>query len=92
MNNWLVGYWYQEGYVRTSSKEFNLKNLHNKQVHLTNDAVQKKFDDYGRHEFGNKISFQDFQKYLEFQHEGKKVNFYADIYPQLKVSITGFPG
>jgi len=33
------GYWYTEGYVRTSSKEFSMKNLTNKMIHLTNDAV-----------------------------------------------------
>ena len=33
------GYWYKEGYIRTSSETFTLKNLHNKFIHLTNDAV-----------------------------------------------------
>ena len=33
------GYWYKEGYIRTSSEIFTLKNLHNKFIHLTNDAV-----------------------------------------------------
>jgi len=32
-------YWYQEGYIRTSCKEFNLKNIKDKFIHLTNDAV-----------------------------------------------------
>ncbi len=35
----LKGYWYKEGYVRTSSKEYTIKNLDNKLVHLTNDAI-----------------------------------------------------
>ena len=34
-------------------------------MHLTNDAVQKKGEDYGKYETGNKVSFQDFAKYLE---------------------------
>ena len=34
-------------------------------IHLTNDAIQKKSEDYGKYENGNKISFQDFQKYLD---------------------------
>ena len=50
------GYWYQDGYVRTSSTEFTLESLDNKQIHLTNDAVQKKCDDYGKHESGNKVT------------------------------------
>ncbi|CAD8165580.1 unnamed protein product [Paramecium pentaurelia] len=59
------GYWYTEGYVRTSSKEFSMKNLTNKMIHLTNDAVQKKGEDYGKYEKGNKVSFEDFGVYIE---------------------------
>ena len=50
--------------TRTSSKEFTNKNLSSKMIHLTNDAIQKHGDDYGRHEKGNKISYEDFSKYL----------------------------
>jgi|JI9StandDraft_1071089.scaffolds.fasta_scaffold53656_3 tubulin--tyrosine ligase len=32
-------YFYEEGYIRTSSYEFSLTNLNNRLVHLTNDAV-----------------------------------------------------
>lgn len=42
-----------------------MKNLANKMIHLTNDAVQKKSDDYGKYENGNKLSFADFQRYLD---------------------------
>lgn len=37
------GYFYEDGYIRTSSKEFSIANskLKNKFVHLTNDAIQK---------------------------------------------------
>ena len=82
----LLGYWYQEGYLRTSSKEFNLKNIANKQIHLTNDAIQKKFDDYGKWETGNKVSYSEFDRYLETTYKGT-VNFYKNIYPQMKVII-----
>jgi len=34
-------------------------------IHLTNDAVQKKSEDYGRFESGNKLSYAEFQKYLD---------------------------
>ena len=35
------GYFYEEGYIRTSSKEYSISNnkLKNKFVHLTNDAI-----------------------------------------------------
>ena len=34
-------------------------------IHLTNDAVQKKGEEYGKFEQGNKISFLEFQRYLD---------------------------
>ncbi len=34
-------YWYSEGYVRTSSCQFDLEDLGNDLIHLTNDAIQK---------------------------------------------------
>ena len=42
VNGCVKGYWYEEGYVRTTSREYTLKNLDNKLIHLTNDAIQKK--------------------------------------------------
>jgi hypothetical protein len=41
-------WFYREGYVRTSCKEYTTKNM-NKFVHLTNDAVQKYCEDYGKY-------------------------------------------
>lgn len=61
----MQGYWYNEGYLRTSCKEYSIKNVTNRMIHLTNDAVQKKSDDYGKFESGNKLSYAEFQKYLE---------------------------
>jgi len=87
INGVYKGYWYQEGYLRTSSKEFNLKNIANKQIHLTNDAIQKKFDDYGKWETGNKLSYCEFERYLETTYKGT-VNFYKNIYPQMKSIAT----
>ena len=70
---YLLAYWYQEGYIRTSSFEFSIKNLSNKMVHLTNDAVQKKGENYGKFEKGNKVSYEEFSKFLESI--GEKVDF-----------------
>lgn len=80
----IIGYWYQEGYFRTSSKEFTLKNISNKQIHLTNDAIQKKYEEYGKWEAGNKVSYAEFEKYLESMYGGS-VDFYKNIYRQMKV-------
>ena len=44
----LRGWLYQEGYARTSSKEFTMNS--SPYVHLTNDAVQKHSQDYGKFE------------------------------------------
>lgn len=48
-NGYARGYWYSEGYVRTASQYWQLGELGNSYVHLTNDAVQKMGEDYGRY-------------------------------------------
>ncbi|KAL4453178.1 hypothetical protein ABPG74_015409 [Tetrahymena malaccensis] len=82
-NGIIKAYWYKEGYIRTSSKEFTTKNLKNNFIHLTNDAIQKQQEDYGRYELGNKISYKEFQRYLDSQTE-YKINFIQKIVPQMK--------
>ena len=56
VNSNMKGFVYDDGYLRTSSREFDLRNF-SRVIHLTNDAVQKRSEDYGRFEFGNKVSF-----------------------------------
>lgn len=65
VNNNLQAYWYQDGYLRTSCKEYSMKNVTNRLVHLTNDAIQKRCDDYGKFESGNKLSYAEWQKYMD---------------------------
>ena len=50
----------REGYMRTSSEEFNLskENKDNHFIHLTNNAVQKYSTNYGQFEDGNQLSFE----------------------------------
>ncbi|CAD8095262.1 unnamed protein product [Paramecium sonneborni] len=81
LNNVMRAYWYEDGYIRTSSEEFDLDDPANLYVHLTNDAIQKYADTYGKYENGNKLSFSEFQRYLDNQ--PKKYHFYKDLYPQL---------
>ena len=50
-------YWYKDGYIRTSGYVYSLECLSDKMIHLTNDAVQKKSEDYGKFESQNKVSF-----------------------------------
>lgn len=37
-------------------------------THLTNDAIQNQGDQYGKYEKGNKLSYQQFQHYLDENH------------------------
>jgi hypothetical protein len=57
VNGILKGYWYNDGYIRTSSEEYNPSDLSNLMIHLTNDAVQKHNQSYGRFEDFNKVRF-----------------------------------
>lgn len=83
-NGVLQAYYYTEGYLRTSSKEFSMANISNKLVHLTNDAVQKLAEDYGKYEVGNKLAYTDFQRYLDLHCREKGVSFQRDVLPNLK--------
>lgn len=53
----LKAYWYQEGYIRTASEPYQLQDLSDPMVHLTNDAIQKFGENYGKYEPGNKLSY-----------------------------------
>jgi hypothetical protein len=60
----LKAHFFQEAYIRTSSKKYNLTNLYDREVHLTNDAVQKHSSSYGKYESGNKLSLQEWQDFI----------------------------
>lgn len=49
-------YYYDTGYMRTSSDEYSLDNK-NKFVHLTNNCYQKYSNNYEKFEEGNQLSF-----------------------------------
>eukprot|EP00826_Nyctotherus_ovalis_P024513 TRINITY_DN1894_c0_g1_i4.p1 TRINITY_DN1894_c0_g1~~TRINITY_DN1894_c0_g1_i4.p1 ORF type:complete len:662 (-),score=152.89 TRINITY_DN1894_c0_g1_i4:443-2428(-) len=56
-------YFFREGYLRTSSELFTLEkdSIAQRNVHLTNNAVQKHCNGYGQFEDGNQLSFAQFQ-------------------------------
>ncbi|CAD8051245.1 unnamed protein product [Paramecium sonneborni] len=85
LNNVIRAYWYEEGYLRTSSEEFNINDVSNQYVHLTNDAIQKNSEGYGKYENGNKLSFAEFQRYLDKWYSNDHLDFYRDLYPKLKM-------
>ena len=39
VNGYLKAYFYEDGYIRTSGKVFNLDDIYDKTIHLTNDAI-----------------------------------------------------
>ena len=83
-SRYLRGYLFEEGYLRTSCKEYDTDQIDNRLIHLTNDAIQKNSNDYGKFESGNKLSYQDFDKFLLKE---KGVSFYIKILPKIKQSI-----
>ena len=87
INGYLKGYFYEDGYIRTSSSKYTSKS-NDIFIHLTNDAVQKYADNFGKYESGNKLSYQDFQKYLNSHYKDLNIWFYRDILPQIKRLMT----
>lgn len=77
----LRAYFFDEGYLRTSSKEYCPEKFSNRLIHLTNDAIQKNSADYGKFESANKISYQDFDKLLEKDHQA---SFFGQILPKIR--------
>jgi hypothetical protein len=78
------GYFFKEGYGRTSSYAFELTDLEDRNVHLTNDAVQDRNSDYGKYEPGNKISQDDLCSFLA----QNGIDYYGKIYPQIKEAVA----
>ena len=87
-NGVLKGYMYRDCYFRTSSFKFDLQNLNSRFVHLTNDAVQQNCEDYGRFESGNKLSINDFQRYLDTNFPSKNICFMRDLFPTIERLVT----
>jgi len=57
-------FFYEDAYLRTTSALYTTKSL-DKMAHLNNDAVQNQGADYGKYEPANKMSLDDFQRYLD---------------------------
>lgn len=58
--------YFRECYVRTSCEDYDLgqENLDKIYVHLTNNAIQKNSDNYGKFEDGNQISLQELSVFI----------------------------
>jgi len=64
INGLKCGFFFEDGYIRTSSQPFTIDNISNRLIHLTNDAVQKRGEDYGKYENGNKLPLKELNKLL----------------------------
>jgi len=88
INGFQKGFFYRDCYFRTSSKEYSIDNLSNKYIHLTNDAIQKNAEDYGKFENGNKMSINDFQRYLDSHYAHLNISFMRDLFSQIERLVT----
>jgi len=77
----------REGYIRTSCAFYNTEDTENRFVHLTNNAIQKYSDNYGKYEDGNQLSYASFQKYLDENFKDYNISFINNIMPKIKCLI-----
>jgi len=68
-------YFFKDAYVRTSSKNYSLDNIDDREAHLTNDAVQKFSKTYGKFESGNKLNLLEWQEQInrDYSHAPKDI-------------------
>lgn len=74
---------YKHGYLRTSSNDYNLKSSDN-YVHLTNQCLQNKSDQYQLFEEGNTLSFDQFQEYLNNTVKDRKIDIERDFIQRIQ--------
>ena len=75
-------YMFKEGHLKASSLNFNL-NSKNLFIHLTNYSVQKYNINFSKFEFGNEISFEEFQNSLNNEHK-LNLDIKKNIIPKIK--------
>ncbi len=79
-------YFFKEGYIRTSCETYSIDSgsVEKRNVHLTNNAVQKFCENYGAFEDGNQLSFPQFQDYLNEKHADQHIDVYKNLVVQMK--------
>jgi hypothetical protein len=65
---------FKEGHLKCSSVPYNI-NLKDSYVHITNYSVQKYNENFSKYEYGNEVSFEDFQDFLTKEYPGTGNNF-----------------
>lgn len=69
-------YVFKEGHLKTSSVAYDI-NLTNSYVHITNYSIQKYNSDFSKFEYGNEVSFSDFQTYINEEHNNR--NYFSSM-------------
>ena len=72
---------FKEGHLKATSYKYDSESK-NSYVHLTNYSVQKYSENFSKFEFGNEISFSEFEESLLNDYK-IKINTKKDIYPKL---------
>ena len=70
---------HKDGVLRTSCCDFNLDDLKNKFVHMTNHSIQEEHEKFGSFEENNELFFAEFATKLG----SEGVNFHDEIVPQI---------
>ena len=78
-------YAFKEGHMKACSVNYDLNNIENSFIHLTNYSLQKYNQNFSKFEKGNEISFNTFQEYLN--DKNYNINIKNDIYPKIKEII-----
>ena len=81
-------FWYESGYIRTSSYLYSLEDKDNLKVHLTNEAVQvTDKSTFGKFEPGNKIYYKEISEYFSTHKAflAKNATFQDCIVPEMRV-------
>ena len=75
---------YKHGSCRTSCESFDLTDLKNRFVHLTNHSIQAGHPDFGKYEKNGEMFFDDFKQFLS-----KNTDFTLedDIMPQIEACV-----
>ncbi|EAR91279.1 tubulin-tyrosine ligase family protein (macronuclear) [Tetrahymena thermophila SB210] len=78
---------FKQGYLRMSSEVYDITDLQNPFIHLTNNAVQQHSKNYGKFENGNQMSFEDFQIFLDKTFPSKNISLKDKIIPKMEEEI-----
>lgn len=83
VTNSLEVYFFNEGYLRTSSDSYDLRNSNN-YVHLTNNCLQQHGKNYGKWEDGNTIPFDYLKRMIKEKYPDHDFDFNKHVLQRMK--------